>query len=449
MAHRRLEACIRAPSPSARPRTSLGCCQAALGAPLLASRLAGPGRLRLAALALAWGALLAAVTATGSRLGLLALVTGVAYWGLASVRSGALARPRRIRWVVLLAGLLLGVAAGFGERWSDPGSAIARVVHLRAALERVKVAPVAGHGLEHAALALPEGLRALRPALGPGWEPWIPKELLARTPNALLETAVEAGLPAAALLAALWFLALRRSGRDAALGPALGGVLVAAAVLGLGAAPLHHPALALVFWVAVGLVAAPPNVGPAPLSSFSRTARVPAVVAAFLVAAAVLGHQARALATNRLAAQGHAALAQGRHAEAEHLARRVLVRAPAHHEAAVVLGLLLLHQERPQEALEVLGRAEQHGVSLDAWLLKADALRAVGSGAQARVVLEAALAAVPDFVRARLLLGDLHDEAGDEDLPVQAYRAVLASPQTSARARVWKERAQARLAVLP
>lgn len=413
-----------------------------------------------------WSILAAAVLTTGSRLGLAALfVSAFFWWRLYRFSRGPL-------WIAMfLACGALVVLVGFvsetipAERWADKASAAGRLVHARAAWTLISDAPVAGYGLDQSGRLIPDGLREVVPRLGAEWTPWIPKTLLARVPNALLETAVESGMVGAALLLALWMAGLhrafslgriRKEGR-VPLDAALAGVLAATAVLAIGCTPFHNANLAVPFWMAIGLLARgivrrkvkaqAEDVA----TRRSRSGRVvqTAVAAAVLIGAGILARQgAVALIVNRQANLAHAAFIHDRDDAAERIFRNVLARDPTHHEAAVILSWYLIERGRPLEALDLLDRAERYAVSVEAWLVRALALKAAGRPEAAAAALEDAVAAVPDLLRAHVLLGDVYDEMGDTQRAMAAYCRALESPQNSPEALVWKERVRKRLSWL-
>jgi len=452
---------------------------------------------RLAGL-LVWPLYGAAVLATGSRLAMIALmVAGLAWWwglrqGLGKIAPGVRRRrtPGPAIVVVLATSALL--AFRFGDslltRWQDMGSVFGRLAQFGSALMLILNSPLTGHGLDHFQLLLPQGLQQFLPELPPTWQDQVPRTLTAHVHNDYLETAVEAGIVGAALLTMLWFLAVRRAlrgsrprGRNAEGGneaptariplePALAASLISLAVLALGSIPLQTPATAVLFWVALALVATGRHDGDARKISVdprapdasptgahepvvSRVARWTRRVApgtCLLGGLALVGvsvwYGAVVAQGNRRAAQARALLTAGAYQEAEALYRRVLSGNPWDHESGMLLAAILVARDESDEALEVLDEAERWSASRDAWLVRAEALRISGRLEDAADVLDGAIRAVPDFLRAHYALGALHIALGQEAQAAAAYRRILASSQDSPAAEALKDGAREKLA---
>ncbi len=413
-----------------------------------------------------WSILTAAVLTTGSRLGLAALLASAFLWWQ-HFRFSSLFR--RIGTFIACSALavLIGVVSGFitAERLTDKASVAGRLIYARAAWVLMADAPVTGRGLDQSGRLLPNGLGEVVPRLGPGWTPWIPKTLLARVPNGLLETTIESGIVGTALLLALWAMGLHRAlsrsrawkGDLVPLEAALAGVLAATAVLAIGDTPLHNPNLAVSFWMVVGLLAGgaireqikAPTVTAEANRSWSGRVLYLVLAAAVLIGAWTAVRQGLVtLIVNRQAYQAHAAFIYNRDADAERIFRNILSLDPTHHESSVVLSWYLLEQDHPLEALDLLDRTEHYAVSAEAWLVRGIALRDAGRPKAAVSVLENAVAAIPDLMRAHILLGDIYDELGDAQRAMEAYRLVLESPQNSPEALAWKVRVQKKLSWL-
>jgi SAM-dependent methyltransferase/tetratricopeptide (TPR) repeat protein len=87
---------------------------------------------------------------------------------------------------------------------------------------------------------------------------------------------------------------------------------------------------------------------------------------------------------------------QGRLADAEHGYRVVLARAPRHTDALYLLGVLLHQSGRSRDALAPLRELTSTTLRVDALNTLGDAHRVLGELAEARTVLERALAAAPN-----------------------------------------------------
>ena len=109
------------------------------------------------------------------------------------------------------------------------------------------------------------------------------------------------------------------------------------------------------------------------------------------------------------------------------------------------MAAVLVARGEPSEALEVLDRAERWSASRDAWLVRAEALRISVRLEEAAEVLEGAVRAVPDFLRAHSALGDLRVALGQGAAAADAYRRILASTQDSPLAVALKGRASEKL----
>ena len=430
------------------------------------------------------------------------------WWGRRSITSGNAKQPgvhgvgpSKQRYLVGSLVVLLGVAVSaqivirFGSalwtRWQDLGSIFGRLIHFGAALTLIGKSPWTGHGLDHFRLMLPEGLQGFLPSLGVTWQDRIPRTLTTHVHNDFLETGVEAGIVGAILLVLLWVLALRRTlvrhrlqewvrqgsnfRQRIPLEPALGACLIALGVLALGSVPLRTPSTALLFWIVLALVAAPSHERSAGSASrqevrgrrrgdhvltqrdevtrsacsgtrrWTKRASLGALFLALPVVGLAAWHGAEVISGNRAAAQAHARLAAEQYRDAEALFRRVAGQNPWDHESRVLLAGLLVARGESDEALRVLDRAERWSASREAWLVRAEALRMTGRLEQAAEVLDSAVRAVPDFLRAHLALGDLYGSLGEEARAEAAYRRVGDSSQDSPWAAALKARAQREL----
>lgn len=471
-------------------------------APLAAVTLADRPRLGHVALPLLWLLYGATILATGSRLALIALAVGAAawWWGRQRCRGPSGDAPSAASlWAVTLI-LLLAVTVGalatpyfadyLPERWHDIDSLYGRLYQFGAAWKLVGQSPWVGHGLGHFQLLLPDGMRRLLPEISMAWRERAPAALTAHAHNDFLETAVESGLVGLALLGAVWILAVLRARKEcrpngadaeaapspaadlppssatAALEPGLMACLVALAILGLGSIPLQTPSTLMLFWVVVGLVAAGDKSESRPSASSSAGyiahgsttgghpapwSRLPAAQTTFVVGSLVLAgvacwHGANLVVANRDAAHARDLLAAQQYERAEQTYRRVLRRSPWDHESGMLLSAVLVAQGRPADALVVLDQAERWSVSREAWLVRAEALRTMGKPERAAEVLDGAILAIPDFLRAHSALAALHIELAQNAMAAAGYRRILASTQDSPLARALKEDARDALA---
>ncbi|HKZ09284.1 MAG TPA: O-antigen ligase family protein [Rhodanobacteraceae bacterium] len=426
----------------------------------------------------AWLCLLfaAAILPTGSRLGLAGLLVGATIYAWARRRGRGESRVPR-DWInVSLAGLItLGSLAlllhndGYAAallRWNDFHSVLGRLQLWQASLHLVAAKPLHGYGLDHFALVLPDGLRAVAAPLDAIARSRMPDLLTAHAHNDFLEMGVETGIPGALLLLALFALGLRSARRaldsirsSAATDPsnelhspnrtrvvtappALAASLGVLFMLALASAPLHTPATALLFWLVLGCMA-----GLAPIaatnSSFAGSGRrgwqrAGSVVAicAMLAVAGWTGHRAFALLTeNRQAAAAAALAAAGQAREAERLYGSALARAPWDHESGVALASLLIDQYQPDAALRVLDRIDAWSQSRESWLARTRAWMLKNDNRAALRVTEYATTAVPDFLRAQRLRAHLAARLGKTSEAKTALHQILHSPQRSPRAR--------------
>lgn len=433
--------------------------------------------------ALLWLLFAAAILPTGSRLGLAGLLAGAAIDTWARRRGRPEVRmPRRSMHVVLASLVVVGSLAyflfGYGDaetlqRWGDFHSVFARLRLWQASLHLIAARPF-GYGLDHFALALPDGLRAVAAPLDPVARSRLPDLLTAHAHNDFLEMGVEAGVPGGLLLLALFVLgayaawrapdplrpsAANQSSGDAqasaralaSAGPALAASLGVLFMLAVASAPLHTPATALLFWVVLGCLA-----GSTPARAldaararghrrdWQRVASLVAICAA-LPTAGWAGNLALTLLNeNRQAAAAATMAAAGQTHAAELRYEPALARAPWDHESGVALASLLVNDHRPDEALDVLDRADGWSQSREGWLVRAHALLLLHDTDAALQVLERATAAMPDFLRAEMSQARLAANMGRKAEAKAAWHQVLLSPQRSARARQLKfEAAQA------
>jgi len=116
-----------------------------------------------------------------------------------------------------------------------------------------------------------------------------------------------------------------------------------------------------------------------------------------------------ASAEERAVAQAKAAIEAGRITEAEQLARDVLARKPAHRAAAHVLGVALLAQGKPSDAIALLEIAIRDSADPVIETHLAMALRQAGRTNDAMACLERAVTREPPFPPAFHELGTLLD----------------------------------------
>jgi hypothetical protein len=414
-----------------------------------------------------------AILPTGSRLGLAALAVGAAIhtWMRRRGRSGGFIARKRMHVFfagLIAAGLLVYLLRdpGYAEallRWRDIHSVLGRLRLWQASLHLISARPIDGYGLDHFALVLPDGLRAVAAPLDPVTRSQMPDLLTAHAHNDFLEMGVETGIPGALLLLGLFavglYLAVKPSGdlqapnsvRAPSATPALGASLGVLFMLAMASAPLHTPATALLFWLVLGCLAGSTPVTLPDLSQHApgllKWQRAGALVAtcAMLTVAGWVGNRALVLLTeNRQVAAAAAMAAAGQIRAAERGYEAAWGRAPWDHESGVALASLLLDHNRPASALRILDRIDTWSQSREGWLVRAHALLRQDDVDSALQVMEHATSAVPDFLRAEMLQARLATHLGRMSDATTAYRQVLLSPQRSPRARrIMFEAAQA------
>lgn len=427
-----------------------------------------------------------AILPTGSRLGLAGLLVGAAIYAWARRSARCENRIPRNRAGIFLAGMvalgsLVLLLRGDGHaaallRWNDWHSVLSRLHLWQASLHLIAARPIHGYGLDHFALMLPDGLRAVAAPLDAVARSRMPNLLTAHAHNDLIETAVETGIPGASLLLALfalgWHTARRTLDRSppsavtepsdepraptgtrvATVVPALAASFAVLGVLALASAPLHTPATALLFWLVLGCLAGWAQQTPPARSRQARDyprawRRAGSVVAVCTTLAIVgwTGHRASALlGENRQAAAAAAMAATGQTREAERFYESAMARAPWDHEGGVALASLLIDDHQPEAALRVLDSADAWSQSREGWLARAHALMLENDTRAALRVTEYATTATPDFLRAQMLRAHLAKRLGKTSEARAAWHQILLSPQRSPRAqRIMFEAAQA------
>ncbi len=433
-----------------------------------------------------WLLFIAAILPTGSRLGLAGLLLGAAIHTWVRRRDNGKSRtPRNLTRLffaslIALAALALllrddGYAAAL-LRWNDFRSVLGRLQLWEASLHLIAARPIHGYGLDHFALVLPDGLRAVAAPLGPIARSRMPELLTAHAHNDFLELAVETGIPGALLLLALFALGLHAARRALDLSPpsaatessdepraptrtqvataipALTASFAVLCVLALASAPLHTPATTLLFWLMLGCIAGlVQQTRPARARQahddprvWQRAGSVVAVCTTFAIVGWT-GHRAFALLSeNRQAAAAAALAVTGPTRAAERLYGTALARAPWDHESGVALASLLIADQRPEAALRVLGSADAWSQSRESWLARAHASMLENDIRAALQATEYATAATPDFLRAQMLRAHLAERMGKISEARAAWHQILLSPQRSIRARrIMREAAQA------
>lgn len=437
-----------------------------------------------------WLLFAVAILPTGSRLGLAGLLAGAAIYAWMHRRGRCANRAPRNWTSIFLPGMIaLGLLAWLLRndghaatllRWNDFHSVLGRLRLWQASLHLIAARPIHGYGLDHFALVLPDGLRAVAAPLDAIARSRMPDLLTAHAHDDFLEMAVETGIPGGFLLLALFALGLHAARRAldstpsptvtessdeppasnrtriATAVPALAASLGVLFMLAAVSAPLHTPATALLFWLVLGCIAglAPATATNWP-SAWSRLAwsrphpwqRAGSAVAicAMLAATGWTAQRASALLNeNRQAAAAAALAATGQACEAERSYEDALARAPWDHENGVALASLLIADHRPDAALRVLDRIDAWSQSRESWLVRTQALMLMGETRIALRVTEYASTAVPDFLRAQRLRAHLATRLGKTSEAEAARHQILLSPQRSRRARrIMLEAAQA------
>ncbi len=370
--------------------------------PLALTLLAAPGpqsRRRWIAAGGATFLAAAAVAVTGSRTGILALGAGTAVWSLARRRGhggtrlhGARALGLAASVAALTALLALGArTARFGEMPSVTGRLALWDAGIRLTLRH----PLAGGGLGHTTILLPEGLREVVRTVPP--ERWdaLPTSLVDRLDDDWLQVAVEAGIPAALLLLAIWASALRLAWRRAPgdpTAPGTAGALAALGVCSLLSAPLHTPATAVLFWILAGIAAGQPGSSPAVRS---RVPRILVPMTAGLLVAAGTAVSLHILSLDLAAGRGRTLLHHGRPQAAAELLAPCFRTLPWLTPAGPELAIALERAGRPAEALAVTVEAERWMASERLLAVRTRALAALGHPEAARTVVERGLAVLP------------------------------------------------------
>lgn len=425
---------------------------------------------------LLWLLFAVAILPTGSRLGLAALAVSAAVDAGLRWKNGQRGHPTRFGTAsFMLCAIAVGALAyglrgwGFTDaltRWDDMSSVFGRIHLWQASLHLIATHPLAGFGLDHFALVLPDGLRAVAAPLDQAARSHLPALLTTHAHNDFLESSVGMGVSGGLLLVALFGLGLHAAWRTLApshasadaralddpfkqqnafslsVVPALAASLTALLLLALASAPLHTPATALLFWVVLGCLAglawAPRIDRPRHPAIVSRTwLRIASIAAlcATLLATGWAGQRGLILVfENRQAAEAAVLQLGGQPRAAEAAYESAVARAPWDHDSGIALASLLLDDDRPDAALRVLDRADTWSRSRESWLLRAHALLRKPSVGAALQVLRRATDAVPDFLRAEMLRGDLAMLVGRTHEARAAYQQILLSPQHSARA---------------
>jgi hypothetical protein len=402
-----------------------------------------------------------AVLVTGSRLAMVSLAVGLGAWLAADERSVLSFRSRLwgLAGAAVAAVLLVAVAAASSDAVRE------RMLHVDSLRGRVGLAgasatlvirdPVAGHGLDHFRVALPEGLRSFSEHVGSSAQPYMPRTLVDHADSDLLEIAVEGGIPAAMLMLTIWILGFRRAffagpAEDRSSRLALGCSLLALAASALGSSPLHTPATALLFWVFVGLLAV--EVGETPSHTAGRSHghrgfdRGVALIGALAAAAATMYYAAVLVTANRGARAARAEVASDHLDRAEEIYRQIIRDAPWDGESRLYLAGLLIARADYEEGLAMVRTSQRWSASQRAWLLEARALAATARLQEAIEVLETAVAALPEGRAMLVELGELYLAAGNGDAAADAFRRALASRQRAPGAEALDRRARDGLA---
>jgi len=117
----------------------------------------------------------------------------------------------------------------------------------------------------------------------------------------------------------------------------------------------------------------------------------------------------------------------GKLSEAETLYKEMLARAPASADSWRLYGICLLHDNRPRDAVEALGRSVAlNGDDAETLYALGAAFRACGLHDEALARFEAALIVQPDHAGAHNAMGSVWQHKGKMELAERAYRRSLA-----------------------
>ena len=342
---------------------------------------------------------------TGSRGSLIGLAVGTGV--VLVVIPSTLSAGRRALFAALAAFVVAGFAVLIGwatgaDRWREIEPVTGRLSLWAAGSALIREAPVSGWGLRHTVLVLPEGLRTVAATIDPDLKKFLPTMLVDRLDNDWLQVALERGIPAALLLAALWFRAImaaaRRASEDGSpLDAAAAASLTVLAVCALLSAPLHTPSTAALFWIFIGLAAVGPASKPHEQTSRSkwRRLRLPAITLCVLAAAAGITLAFRATALNRLAGDGHRLLVAGQAARAAAQLQAPLQSMPWLTAASIDRARALVACDRAAEALVVVDDGQRWAASQWFWVVKAEGLHQLGFEAEAQQTLDDGLDVLP------------------------------------------------------
>jgi len=293
------------------------------------------------------------------------------------------------------------------HRISNTGSLGARTGLWRAGIHQISEHPLAGSGLLHTRLFLPEALETVVQSTDESHRSHLPGTLVDRLDQDYLQLGAEAGIPALFLLLIIILRALYLLRIGSASGNRLDSALLVSllifVLLSLISSPLHTPATAAFFWILLGLGTTrkgePWDQTHENLSIFPSNFRriILPITGAFLVGLLLfVGLAFPALRINATAGRAHRLILAGRPSQALIVGRDLPSIAPWFGSALIDRARALVELQRPAEALLVLEDAEKWLSSEWIWVNRIRALNQLGLPEQARKVRERSLRILPN-----------------------------------------------------
>jgi O-antigen ligase len=311
---------------------------------------------------------------TRSKAGVVSLAAGVIVYGLFSIRL------QRRSVVLLITGFMAGVSAFL--IWSVSTSLFqtltwtrGRIFLWKACLLLIARHPVTGSGLGGFLPSYPQVLPKL---INGDPQVYMPLGRIEFAYNDILQTAVDAGIPAAILLLILLFCLFRRAfGSGDSLSRGVGSGLAALTVYGCFDSPLQLPATLALWWYFIGWLMAgnSPDTGKTNETSFHR--RIVHVV--FLSCVALLGlfQAIRFTGVDLMWTRGASALKRNDRTAASESMLTAARMVPENAKLLSETAKTLMFDHKPHEALTAIRQALMTGFSFEDRFLELKILKQV------------------------------------------------------------------------
>jgi O-antigen ligase len=385
-----------------------------------------------------------AVIGTRSKGGILALTAGIAIFTILEPGIHSRVRWMTVSAAAIAAGGVLAIAAA--GQLSTVSWIRGRVFLWKAALPMLAERPWTGVGLGGFPAEYPTGAARVIAGNPTAFMPLNTIEFLYNEP---LQLAVEGGVPAAALFAALLGLSLHAAFRRGDnLSRGVGSGLAALSLHSLVDAPLQIPATAMLFWLMLGWIMAGHGRDSPERAHVERVPRAIVVFAAaamLVIVAFGMLQGARFLAGSAQWTAGTRAMNVGDHATAVNRLTAAVRYLPENGRLRVLLGRALAADGQTEAALSEFDAALRMQFDFDTAFFRLEMLEQLRGPSAVLREWEALARAFPLLVSPNYHIGRIRWQKGDLDGAAEAFGRILATRQDTTLATMFQHEARAML----